>query len=641
MPIQSDDIKLLQSAVMADVPEGGGAMTGVQIVDGQSNNIFPDISTDDRTNGRVQFRKAFGVAHSDDDDTLLGAGFSVLLPPTDPNVHVACFETAGWADDLTTARQAVERYLVKGAKLLSRIQDVHYQGALILQLYNIAPATSFPTPGETIVLRNPNGDEQYVRVIKATYSSALVALGGGSGGSGLTEITLCSCELNQALKFDVLGAPVQFNPPPASTTASAYSTTPSLGTKFHGVKKLGVPATIGQRSIKVAGGIFTPLVPATTNPQPVIDVYPLVERSTLSRTATAVLTLPAQSLTLAPGKVLQLPTACEPGTLTMNHGGTVFTTNNDGALLQGAVVVGTVDFRGRSITMAGGAPNYGAASNQIAYKPATITGATAHSNGKLITEANQSLAYVLALEPTPAPGTLTVSYMAQGRWYDLVEDGSGKLAGSDSSYGSGALSFLTGSLALSLGAVPDIGSMIVQTWGEAASARAAVSPPLRAWAWLPLATQPEPGTMVFTYSTSAGAQTVSVDASGVVTGPAQVGVVERLDGGGYRVKFSPDVLPTTPITVTHTTSSESATFTNDGGGQYTLSGAPIKAGSVRFNMIGSAGASAIVYPCYSVGTVVYTGGTVIGSINNTTGVMLLNGAATAIVTTHKTVKVNP
>ena len=44
MPIQSGDVKLLKSAVMADVPEGGGAPTGNTIADGVSNAIFPDIS---------------------------------------------------------------------------------------------------------------------------------------------------------------------------------------------------------------------------------------------------------------------------------------------------------------------------------------------------------------------------------------------------------------------------------------------------------------------------------------------------------------------------------------------------------------------------------------------------------------------
>ena len=48
MPIQSGDVKLLKSAVMADVPEGGGAPTGNTIADGVSNAIFPDISELDR-----------------------------------------------------------------------------------------------------------------------------------------------------------------------------------------------------------------------------------------------------------------------------------------------------------------------------------------------------------------------------------------------------------------------------------------------------------------------------------------------------------------------------------------------------------------------------------------------------------------
>ena len=70
MPIQSDDIKLLASAVMADVPEGGGGATGIEIVDGASNNVFPDVSTDDGAAGRLRLRQVFGAAHTDDDDLL-------------------------------------------------------------------------------------------------------------------------------------------------------------------------------------------------------------------------------------------------------------------------------------------------------------------------------------------------------------------------------------------------------------------------------------------------------------------------------------------------------------------------------------------------------------------------------------------
>ena len=51
MPIQEQSIQFLESQVMADVPEGGGAATGTVIIDGEMNNVFEDISDLDRTMG--------------------------------------------------------------------------------------------------------------------------------------------------------------------------------------------------------------------------------------------------------------------------------------------------------------------------------------------------------------------------------------------------------------------------------------------------------------------------------------------------------------------------------------------------------------------------------------------------------------
>ena len=81
MPIQSGDVKLLKSAVMADVPEGGGAPTGLVIADGVSNAIFPDISELDRAGGRVNLRKSFVQVATDDTDTYFGANVIVAEPP--------------------------------------------------------------------------------------------------------------------------------------------------------------------------------------------------------------------------------------------------------------------------------------------------------------------------------------------------------------------------------------------------------------------------------------------------------------------------------------------------------------------------------------------------------------------------------
>lgn len=634
MPIQSDDIKLLRSAVMADVPEGGGAATGDEVIDGQSNNIFPDTSSDDRASGRFRLRKMFGAAHTDDTELLLGASFAVLKPPEDPLVHVNLVEVDGWFTERVDATDMIERYLVKGARLLSRIQDVHYAGALLLQLYNLAPGTSFPEPGDTIVVRNPSGQEQYVRVIKTTLSTAQVFL-----GSEMRQINLCSCELSNELEFDLLGKAIQLEDPPASNTAVAYSTTPSVGARFYGVKPLGVPAQIGDRSVTTEGGIFSPIVPAATVEEPIVDVYPLVPRPSLSRTAAALLTLPSQNINLGPGTALRMPTAAEPGSVAFTHAATAFTTNNAGEVLQGTTVVGSVDYRGGVLTMSGAAPSYGTQSLTLSYRPATVVGALAHSASQPITTNNQGLAWVFAFDPPPAPGTLVVSYMAQGRWYSLEDDGTGRLTGADSSYGSGTLSYQTGSLALSLGAIPDVGSDIIFLWGDAATAQAATGLPARAWAAIPLPQQPEPGTLAFAWSRGVTNYNASVNAAGVVTGPAQVQEVERLDGGTYRVLFSPDVMPDGPITVSYQSAAENATFVNNGGGSYTLSGAPIIPGSLRFNIFATAsGGRTAVLRCFSRGTTVFArtpqGTAAIGTINNTTGDVLLAAGSVTLSSTR-------
>lgn len=633
MPILSDDIKLLESSVMADVPEGGGAATGVEVVDGASNNVFPDPSTDDHVSGRFRLRKLFGAAHTDNTDLLLGASVVVLENYADPLVNLLLFETGGWFDERDDAKAAIEAYLVKGPKLTCRIQDTNFAGANLLQLYNIAPAEGFPVGGTTVVVRNPSGSEEYVQILKTVTSTISVPVDGD-----VIPLNFCTCEIVGVLPFDVLGAPIQRVTP--SVAAVVHSTAISPGVKFHTVKPLALPASVGDKSVTVAGGIYSPLVPASTIDDPITDLYPLVTRPTLARTATSVLTLPAVTLTLSPGTVLQLPTAVEPGTLTMQHGATAFTTNAAGELLQGTTVVGSVDFRLRSLTMAGTAPAYGSATNTLAFKPATVTGATAHSASIEITTANQSRGWVQPLDPPPAPGTLSVSYMAQGRWYELTDDGSGKLAGADSTYGTGSVTLLTGSTLLTLGALPDVGSLMIFTWGEADSARAATGLPARAWTTIALATQPQPGTLSISWPTGAGGtsvQTATVAANGTVTGPAQVGPVERVEGGGYQFAFSPDVLPTGPVDIDYTSAAEEIGFTNDGGGQYTLSQPPL-ASSVRFKVVGSVGGTAKAYACRSVGTDVYAENTLIGQINNTTGVMLLNGASAITVTRHTKTK---
>ena len=171
MPILSADIKLLKSERMTDTTDGGGAMTGTEVVDGQSNNLFPDTSQLDRALGRINFRKVFGVAHTDTTETLLGAHLVITSPPQDPLVHCTLMQTPGWGDTRALAQEVTEKYLAKGSRISPRLMDTHYAGSLQLRLISPSRNADFPQGGEAIAIVLPDGAEQYVRVTKITFST--------------------------------------------------------------------------------------------------------------------------------------------------------------------------------------------------------------------------------------------------------------------------------------------------------------------------------------------------------------------------------------------------------------------------------------------------------------------------------------
>lgn len=541
MAILESDIKILKSAVMADTPDGGGAMTGVEVVDGLSNSMFPDTSSRDRAAGRVNMRKLFGVAHTDNTDMLLGAQVIITDAPDDPLVHCALMRTPGWADTRAVAQDRIEKYVAKGPRLVFRLWDTHYAGSLILKLICMVAGTP-PAGGDAIVLRNTNGSEQYVRILRVTTSTQQVAVVEG-GGTVLVSATVATCEIGNPLEIDFFGPPALRVGLNEEQYAQVFSTNAAVGAQFYGIKALASAAAPGDFEALVAGGIYTPVVPAATVESPIIDVYPLQDRTGIVPTAQAAITLDNFTATLAAGTVLTTPTPIAPGTLSMVAGVNTFT-DLGGELRLGTLAVGTVDYKANLITFAGSSPNYGSAICTLTYHPATVAQMANHSASFLVTSANQGRAYVNAFEPPPAPGTFTLSYMAQARWYDLKDSGFGKLSGGDSSYGSGSVDSVTGSMAVTLGAVPDVGSVLIADWGDKATATP-IDPtrlPLRLGARLPV-----PAGVSFPLTITWGRAGIDYSATvgetGVITGDA----TGQFGGGG--LVFEPNVFPDGPVTL--------------------------------------------------------------------------------------------
>ena len=169
MPILSGDVKLLKSANMADVLEGGGAPTGLQIADGVSNSIFPDVSELDRAGGRVNLRKTFVGVQTDDTDTYFGANVIVAEPPEDPRVSVTLFTNKQTFDTRSQVARRVESYLNAGPEIDGYLYENHITGQRSIQIFQ-RPGSAPPTIGRTLVLRKNEGQaaeyEQYVRITR-------------------------------------------------------------------------------------------------------------------------------------------------------------------------------------------------------------------------------------------------------------------------------------------------------------------------------------------------------------------------------------------------------------------------------------------------------------------------------------------
>jgi len=170
-------------------------------------------------------------------------------------------------------------------------------------------------------------------------------------------------------------------------------------------------------------------------------------------------------------------------------------------------------------------------------------GAAPHTLRIKIGQENRGFSYTAMLKPLPEPGTLVISYMALGNWYTVLDDGAGTLTG----LGAGQVIYTTGSLAITLPALPDVGSAVVIQWGERtgftnrSSQGAAVRAPEFAWV-IDSARDADavvPSSLQITYPSAGVQRTVTDDGQGKLTGDG----AGRIDYPSRRVLLWPTHMP--------------------------------------------------------------------------------------------------
>ncbi|MFM1704756.1 curculin (mannose-binding) lectin protein [Aeromonas salmonicida] len=460
MTILSGDIKLLASQRLTDTPDGGGRVTGHEIVSGEHNSLFPDVSDLDRAYGVVNLRKAFLAVQTDDTDTYYGANTTVLLPPSDPNVGLCLMSTKDHHDTRDAARDVLERYLARGPKWRGFLYDTQLEGQRAIRFFQRVEVR-LPEVGETLVLVGNEGKagefEQYVRVLEVTQQLAKFQI------PGVPEFTrnVVTCKLADPLRYTFEGE----QPTPYDVVTNAKTalreTVVADAANYFATTKLAEDAAFGAMQVK-AKTIFTQLVPAARSETPAVDLTAAGELASLVDSGQGLVSFSTVA-SIAPSRGLFLGSGAKPGSLTITIGAATIT-DKGGELVVAGSVIGSIDYGRGQLEFNAQCPNYGGASKSVSFWPAARPSRIADTAQIEIKANNRGYAYTITLMPTPAPGTLTVSFMAQGKWYDLKDNGKGELFGADRSYGSGVVNLATGSVMLTLGALPDVDTSILFSW---------------------------------------------------------------------------------------------------------------------------------------------------------------------------------
>jgi hypothetical protein len=534
MTIQSGDIKLLKSQVLLDTSDGGGAMTSEEVVDGLSNNLFADVSELDRTYGRVALRKTFPAVDTTTNDSYYGSHAIISRVPEDPRVSISLFTTKDWFDRRTQARDKIERYLARGPKWAGHLLEMQLEGQRAIQLC-VRALDIEPKVGQGLNLVQFEGlmteYEQYVRVTKITTAERTFTV---QGKDVIRKVI--TVEISDPLRFNFEGSTVEQFETGNLGKAVCRDTRVANAATYYGAARLTNAASMNDASIQ-ADTIFTQLVPSAQSETPMVDLNAAALSSLYVPGNDNVITTTV-SAPVGSNTKLYVGNSVIPGTFSLTITGNTIR-DAGGDLKNGSTIVGSIEYDKGLCTFNANVPNYTGAMN-LTFKPAAVPTRVADTASISIIEDTRGYNYTITLLPIPQPGSLVVSYMSQGKVYFLYDRGDGVLKGSDTAFGTGAISYTTGSVIITTGALPDASSEIIFAWGKKVStftrADYAVSP---ARIELQLANQQTaPGSVVITWTLNNVAKTAVDDGNGNITGDA----TGTINYASSKIKLIPTLL---------------------------------------------------------------------------------------------------
>ncbi|MHA3104604.1 hypothetical protein [Acinetobacter sp. ANC 3791] len=536
MAIETKNIMIYGSQRNTDTDDGGGQYNGKEIKGGDSNNLFDDTSMLDRTLGDVSMRKVFFAVNTNDTDKLMGAVAFIAKNPEDENVSVSLFSTESWTDTRNSAKNRVENYLAKGGQAAGSLLDTAYKGMKQFQTALFTSETAY-TVGTTLVLAQNEGKSteqiQFVRITAVSTRTAKIVV-----DQKEVEYQIATYTTNSALEYDFVGLSAsQWYSATKSQTLLRETIVADTG-KYYASVKLSSDVSVADTVID-AKSSYIQIIPSAETEIPVTDVSASGENTALIASNDETIST-SRVIVVSTTQACYIGCAVLPNTLSCTVFGAVLSDKGGQLVDSSGTVYGTINYQYGLINWTSNAGT-GTATINFVFKPAATPSRPQETLLIKVTKENRALNWIHTLAPIPAPKSLKVSYVALGKVYTLTDNGSGVLSGTSTDFGSGTISYETGTVLLTCGALPDVGSGILMTWGENLHLYSRADMPISK-AYFPLKFDADnivSGSLSVTWLYNSVTKIATDDGSGNFTGDA----TGKIDYAASTAKLMPTVLP--------------------------------------------------------------------------------------------------
>ena len=459
MAITQNDLEILKSEIMADTPDGGGLPTGIAVIDGVSNNLFPDVSDIDRLIGRVRLRKVSLAVKTANAELLQAVRMLFTELPENPNISVFAFKASSFADRRVDAQNKIESYLAFGSKWAGHLLETQLAGQRVIQI-SLDKSDQVPAVGQPLVIvQNEGQSDEFYQYIRPLKVDTIERRFQRTVSEAVTR-TIATIEFGDTLTktFNGLTVPEFYQNANTSRRAILREARVADAAKYYSASRLAEPVVAMQSRQVRLNSIYTQVVPSTQVETPILQRDPANQVATQAR-GDGVITI-SQSVNVATNTAFNLPSGIAVGTLSLTVGSQNLT-DRDGQLVNSnGLAYASIKYGIGQITWYD-LLNLGQTTVAGSYKPASEFTRVAQTDYQVVDD-NAGYNFVRELGAEPVPNSLKITYTVGGNNYLVHDDGRGNLIDDD---GNGRGTVQGKTVLLTTAAIPDAASYIIYSFG--------------------------------------------------------------------------------------------------------------------------------------------------------------------------------